>query len=91
MKPVYKCDYCDHMGTEDDVREHEIKCFYNYDRKSCYTCKHRDSISLVRYKCLLDIDIPEKHIIEFCGKYEQNEKGQPKTADDIFSNFFGGF
>lgn len=23
MKPVYRCEYCDHMGTEDEVRAHE--------------------------------------------------------------------
>lgn len=91
MKPVYKCDYCDHMGTEDDIRKHEVECFYNYDRKSCHTCKHRDPKSLTQYKCLLGVDILEGHLIEFCGKYEWNEKGQPKTVTDIFGGFFGGF
>ena len=37
MKPVFKCDYCQFMGTEEEVSEHEPKCFDNYDRRSCYT------------------------------------------------------
>lgn len=91
MKPVYRCEYCDHMGTEDDVRKHEINCMYNYDRKSCWTCKHRDSSSLMRFKCLLGTKIPEGKIYEFCRKYERNEdKKAPQTVDDIFCSLFGG-
>jgi hypothetical protein len=79
------------MGTEDEIREHEIKCYWNYDRKSCRTCKHRDPKSLMQYKCLLDVDIPENHLIEFCGKYKRNEKDLSKmTPSDIFGSLFGG-
>ena len=90
MKPVYKCEYCTHMGIEDEVREHEIKCYYNYDRKSCWTCKHRDPKSLIRFECLLGTEIAEGRLIEFCGKYEYNGKTEPKTAADIFGGLFGG-
>ena len=41
MKPVFKCDYCSKMGTEEEIREHEPKCFDNYDRRSCFTCIHK--------------------------------------------------
>ena len=90
MKPVYRCEYCDHMGTEDEVREHEIKCYYNYNRKSCWTCKHRDHSNLMMFKCLLGTEIPAGHMIEYCGKYENDGKGAPKTSSDIFRGLFGG-
>ena len=27
MKPVFKCEYCQFMGTEEEVSEHELNCF----------------------------------------------------------------
>ena len=91
MKPVYRCEYCDHMGTEDEVREHEVKCYWNYDRKSCWTCKHRDRSIMTRFKCLLGTEIPAGKIYEFCGKYERNEdESYPKTSSDIFRGLFRG-
>lgn len=41
MKPVFKCKYCTFMGTEEQVRAHEDTCTNNYDKKSCFTCKHK--------------------------------------------------
>ena len=89
MKPIYRCDYCDQMGTAEEIMAHEENCSWTYNRKSCRTCRRRDSKSLMQYKCLLDIEIPENHIIEFCGKYEWDEKSQPKYARNIFSPFLG--
>lgn len=90
MKPVYRCEYCDHMGTEDEVRVHEEKCMYNYCRKSCWTCKHRDHSSATKFKCLLGTEIADGCLIEFCSKYENDGKGKVKTVSDIFRGFFGG-
>lgn len=90
MKPVYRCEYCDHMGTEEEVRMHEEKCIYNYDRKSCWTCKNRDPKSLMRFKCLLGTEIPEGHMCEFCSAYEWDERGHVNTAGNIFTGLFGG-
>ena len=90
MKQVYQCEYCDHMGTEDDVREHEIHCLYNYDRKSCRTCKHKDQNSIMRYKCLLGKEIEEGCLIESCNQYENDGRGTVKTASNIFRGLFGG-
>lgn len=89
MKPVYQCDYCDHIGTEDDVRKHEEQCMYNYNRKSCWTCKHKDRKTLMRFKCLLDVEIPENMLMEFCGKYEWDEQKHDKTVPNLFGSFFG--
>lgn len=86
MKPVFKCDYCKFMGTEEEVKEHEIGCMRNYDRSSCYTCKHKKMISKNgkwTYKCEADIDIPEGKIYEFCKSYERNQDS------NFFTDLFG--
>lgn len=82
MKPVFKCDYCDFMGTEKEVKEHESKCTENYTRKSCYTCQHRKFVNLTQFHCKCGIEIPEGKIFEFCPKYERREK--PIDFMDLF-------
>lgn len=87
MKPVFKCDYCKFMGTEEDVKEHEPSCMYNYDRSSCYTCKHKKIISKnekLIYECEVNMNIPEGKIYEFCKFYER------KKETNFFTDLFGG-
>ena len=31
MQPVFKCEYCRFMGTEEEVKKHEAECVDNYD------------------------------------------------------------
>ena len=92
MKPVFKCDYCKFMGTEEEVKEHELTCMDNYDRKSCYTCQHRGKLSMVnnfvKYECNKEIDIPEGNIFEFCKSYERKEKSD-SLFGDFMSSMFG--
>lgn len=89
MKPVFKCDYCSKMGTEEEIREHEPICTDNYDRRSCYTCVHknigRNSKGDLRYECKAGQEIPEGKIFEFCRSYERKE-----STGHLFSNLFGG-
>lgn len=90
MKSVFKCDYCKFMGTEEEVREHEPKCFDNYDRRSCFTCIHKKYKSGTKlgdcfYECKAGIEIPEGKLFEFCGSYERKEK-----ADNLLDGLFGG-
>lgn len=90
MKPVFKCDYCSKMGTEEEIREHEPRCFDNYDRKSCYTCVHKKLESEGKqlfYKCKLGKEIPEGKFFEFCPQYERREK--PETITNLFGDLFG--
>lgn len=88
MKPVFKCDYCNFMGTEEEVKEHEPKCFDNYNRKSCFTCKHKSWKNAKQYKCACGIEIPEDKIWEFCSQYEREEV--PKNdVGNIFGHLFG--
>lgn len=90
MKPVFKCDYCDYMNTEDKVKEHEITCFDNYDRRSCYTCKHQGWKGINHYKCACGKDIPEGKVFEFCPQYER-EVESTNPAMKLFGNMFGGY
>lgn len=90
MKPVFKCDYCSKMGTEEEIREHEPKCTDNYDRKSCYTCIHKGikyKDSKWFYECKVDKEIPEGKLFEFCDSYQREER--PSRIDNIFGNLFG--
>ncbi len=87
MKPVFKCDYCSKMGTEEEIREHEPKCFDNYDRRSCYTCKHK-TLKDCNYDCKVGVEIPEGKLIEFCGSYERKEK-YVNPLSGLFGNMFG--
>ena len=86
MKQVFKCDYCNEMGTEEEIRAHEPTCFANYDRKSCFTCVHK-TLEGINYKCKAGIEIPEGKIFEFCGSYERKER--PKLTKNIFGDLFG--
>lgn len=92
MKPVFKCDYCSKMGTEEEIKKHELECLDNYDRKSCYTCMHKKFIRFndinkggaIVHECKLGKEIPEGKIFEFCPQYERNKNNY------AFGNLFGG-
>lgn len=91
MKPVYKCDYCSFMGTEEEVREHEPLCNENYDMKSCWTCKHRGKLTmedeLIKYECEAGNDIPAGKIFQYCDLYERKEKST--IYGGLFNSPFG--
>ncbi len=92
MKPVFKCDYCSKMGTEEEIREHEIVCMDNYTRRSCHTCAHKTMKFRNHqycYECKIDKEIPEGKIFEFCPSYERKEKSD-NPLDDLFGSIFGG-
>lgn len=40
MKPVYMCEYCDKMGDQITIEEHEQECIHNPANKTCCSCKH---------------------------------------------------
>lgn len=91
MKPVFKCDYCSKMGSEEEIREHEPICMDNYDRKSCHTCVHKKIYSKgskYLYNCKAGKELPEGKIFEFCNTYERKEKGDYPLAD-LFGSLFG--
>lgn len=90
MKPAFKCDYCSKMGTEEEIREHEPKCFDNHDRRSCYTCVHKTLKGTFKdcsYECKAGIEIPEGKLFEFCNSYERKEK--PDTVANFLAICLG--
>ena len=89
MKLVYRCEYCDHMGTEDEVREHEIKCIKNFNNKNCMTCKHCKTDGIKSLECNFGVSIPEGQQFLHC---ERHETGKPEVVGfmNVFSNIFGG-
>ena len=90
MKPMFKCDYCSKMGTEEEIREHELVCMENYDRRSCHTCEHKKikiKDDKLLYECKADCEIPEGQFFEFCRYYERKEKTE--TIENLFSDLFG--
>lgn len=95
MKPVYKCDYCSFMGTEEKVKEHEPNCQENYNNKGCYTCKNRgraifkeDGMNKIKYECDVGKDVPSGYIMKNCDLYEQKEKSK-SIFGEFANNLFG--
>lgn len=91
MKPVFKCDYCKFMGTEEEVKKHEPVCMDNYDRKSCYTCIHKKiktDNNKYLYVCKASKEVPEGSIFEFCPQYERKEE-KYDLIGGLFSGLFG--
>lgn len=95
MKPVFKCDYCQFIGTEEEVHKHESDCYDNYDLRGCTTCLHKKTRSskskeiLFNYKCDCGVEIPDGKMMINCIKYDRKEKTD--TIDDFLSAMFGGF
>lgn len=98
MKPVFKCEYCKFMGTEEEVKKHEPDCYQNYDMRSCYTCKYKESYfgdkyeetyfgksPSITFKCNQGVVLPENQIYEHCKYYEKDEQKY------IFNNIFNSF
>lgn len=40
MKPVFKCEYCNFIGTKEAVEEHEEVCIDNPEVKCCQNCRY---------------------------------------------------
>lgn len=84
MKPVFKCDYCSKIGTEEEIREHEPECTDNYDRKNCHTCLHKRLTMKDKqwyYECKIGREIPEGRLFEFCPSYERKVKEENPLGD----------
>lgn len=91
MKQVFRCDYCNFMDTEEKVKEHEASCLYNYNRKSCSTCKHVSIKSITQFKCACGEEIPENCMIENCEKHEFKDRAHYDVSNIFGSPFKGWF
>ena len=88
MKALYKCDFCDMTGTEEDVYIHEATCMNNPKRKSCQYCENKKTSfnsSKVIYTCDFK-DIPEGQQYINCDKFTLK-----KMNDFSINNIFGSF
>lgn len=76
MKQIikYKCDFCERSYVSKyKAKEHESKCFYNPDVKSCITCKHKD------VKKIIDDEGCVDDVMDWCFKMDREifRKGSP--------------
>lgn len=92
MKQVYRCEYCDHMGTEEDIIKHEQDCLWNSDKRTCATCKKCDR-GFLKYKCNDGNEIPDGQMFVNCDKYEWDEVDHttkhPVATNTMFGGLFG--
>ena len=90
MKPLFRCEYCDKTGIEEEIAKHEEECFYNYNKRSCTTCKHAQ-IKGLKYICNAGKEIPEGKMFIGCESYAWDEKDHCQAAtSSVFGNLFGG-
>ena len=88
MKQLFRCEYCDKIGTEEQIAEHEKEYMYNYHKRSCWTCKHAETC-LLTVKCKAGVEIPKDKYIENCSKYEWDEKDH-SAINATTKSLFGG-
>ena len=91
MKPIFKCDYCRFVGTEEEVSKHEEDCIENYTKQGCWTCQHRGFKGFTEMKCGVGQEIPPGQMMQFCPKYERKETPDYGSGlNDIVTTMFGG-
>ena len=90
MKPVFKCEYCDYINTEDNVLEHENICSNNYTKRSCLSCKYKKFKTLKQLECEKGKELKENSYLENCELYEHKETRDYKEnlITNIFNTFF---
>ena len=77
MKPVFKCDYCSKIGTEEEIREHEPDTIDYFSMSIFYACRYDNFFYhnyLCTQECKIGKEIPEGKLFEFCSSYERKEK-----------------
>ena len=91
MKQLFRCDFCDQIGTAEEIEKHESECIYNYKKRSCLTCKYKEIKKFTSYTCAMNKEIPAGKYFEQCPQYEWDEKDMSKmSVDNIFGSLFGG-
>ena len=91
MKPIYRCDYCPHTGTAEEVLKHEEACVYNKTKRSCYTCGYRKGWGIRTFNCQKEVEIPEGKYMENCPNWTEDKRefdvNNPMAS--VFDSFFG--
>lgn len=87
MKQLFRCEYCDKISTAEEIQKHEEECMYNYNKRSCWTCKHAE-VCLLTVTCKAGKEIPKDKYIEQCNMYENDEVDHSKVSPA--KSLFGG-
>ena len=89
MKALYRCDYCDTIGTENEIFKHEAQCRKNPRRLNCSTCQHHGYVNFKQIKCNLhpEREIKEEHEVINCPGHEVRESYT--DIEDIIHSMFG--
>lgn len=82
MKQIYKCEYCNYIGTKEDLEKHERDCIYNYNNKNCTTCLNATYVGL-NVECKHGKDIPIGKMYMNCELYERKENRTISLNDSI--------
>ena len=89
MEALYKCDFCDKIGTKKEIYEHEIYCENNPKRMSCGYCANKETKFIngrgIAYVCSIK-EIPEGCEYINCDKFVLR-----KMIDTSVNDIFGGF
>lgn len=89
MKAIYRCDFCDKTGTAEEIMQHEESCLYNYNKRSCMTCKFAEN-KITKFNCTAGKEIPEGQMFTGCDKYEWDKIDHAKACSSTLTNLFGG-
>lgn len=79
-KQIWECDYCaEQFGKERQVDEHEKKCSFNPDLKTCWSCTHQKwNYRYNRAYCGAGVPRDEMREIEAkdlaCEEYEEKQR-----------------
>ena len=90
MKPIFRCEYCQFTGTEEEVLKHEDECFENYTKRSCWTCQYGGYKGWEEIECEVGQEIPPGKMMTFCPQYKRKEKQSYGDVSDLFKVMFGG-
>lgn len=87
MKELYRCDYCDKIGTIEELTEHEPICENNPKKRNCGTCDNAKFINLNQFECKIhpDRDVPEGK--EYINCSDHVPRKPMKDIEDIFNMF----
>ena len=88
MKQIFRCEYCTETGTEDEIREHEEACLWNYNKRTCYTCRHADK-NVMKITCAAGRELESGKYMEGCSAWEWDDRNH--AAKSPWGNIFGGF
>lgn len=85
MISLYRCDYCDFIGSSEEVIQHETTCIKNPARCSCNYCEYAFFPTSKTVKCDLNKEkIDDNHILINCDAFKAKDFSNPfKTLSDI--------